>query len=136
ARHDYATGAFVCGPNVFCQGTAVKSKSDIGPHHRWATGTLYDNIRSDGLIDVEDRGNYGTGHGWAGVTQVLWNCTGSKIAVQSPWTSGKNYSIGTKGEKATGRFKNRPDGEWFAHNQDAVPQSLYLAQLAARQKIK
>jgi hypothetical protein len=136
ARHDYATGAFVCGPNVFHNSTAVQSHSDIGPHHRWATGTLYDNIKSDGLIDIEDRGNYGTGHGWAGVTQVLWNCTGSKIAVQSPWTSGKNYSIGTKGEKAPGRYKDRPDGEWFANNKDAVPQSLYLAQLSARKKVK
>jgi hypothetical protein len=135
-RHDYVTGAYVCGPNVFFNSTAVSSNSDIGPHHRWATGTLYDNIKSDGLIDIEDRGNYGTGHGWSGVTQVLWNCTGSKVAVQSPWTSGKNYSIGTKGEKAPGRFKDRPTGEWFAHNQDAVPQSLYLAQLSARRKAK
>ncbi len=76
-----------------------KTHADIGPHHRWAVGTLYDNITTDGEINVQDRGNYGSGHGWAGVTQVLWNCTVKRAAVQSPWTSGKNYNIGMKGDK-------------------------------------
>lgn len=132
ARHDYATGARVCGPNVFCNSTAKESHSDIGPHQRWAIGTLYDNIISDGLIDVEDRGDYGTGHGWAGVTQVLWNCAGSKISSQSPWASGKNYAIGVKGERVAGRFADRPQAAWFGENMDVAPKSLYLAQLNAR----
>lgn len=40
----------------------------------------------------------GSGHGWAGVTQVLWNCRVKRAAVQSPWTSGYNYNFGMKGE--------------------------------------
>jgi hypothetical protein len=88
-RHDYVTGAQVCGPNVFYNCTAEKTHADIGPHHRWAVGTLYDNIFTDGEINVQDRGNWGTGHGWAGATQVIWNCTALKAAIQDPWVSAK-----------------------------------------------
>lgn len=134
-RHDYVTGAQVCGPNVFYNCTATQTYADIGPHHRWAVGTLYDNIVTDGEINVQDRGKMGSGHGWAGVTQVLWNCRVRRSAVQSPWTSGKNYSIGTKGERYPGVFTDRPEGVWEGQNENNVfPRSLYIAQLMARQE--
>lgn len=133
-RHDFVTGARVCGPNVFVNCTAQRTHADIGPHHRWATGTLYDNIVTDGDINVQDRGNMGSGHGWVGTTQVLWNCTVRKAAVQNPYVSGHNYCIGLKGQKAPGHFKNRPDAVWEGQNQKGLqPTSLYLAQLKARQ---
>lgn len=134
-RHDYITGSQVCGPNVFYNCTATQTYADIGPHHRWAVGTLYDNIVTDGDINVQDRGKMGSGHDWAGVTQVLWNCHVGRAAVQSPWASGKNYSIGTKGERYPGVFTDRPDGVWEGHNETNVfPRSLYVTQLMARQK--
>ena len=134
-RHDYVTGARTCGPNVFYNCTAAKTHADIGPHHRWSMGTLYDNIKTDGEINVQDRGNWGSGHGWAGVTQVVWNCTVAKAAIQNPWASGKNYCIGLKGEKYDGRLKGRPDAEWEGQNQDGLqPPSLYMTQLKARKK--
>jgi hypothetical protein len=132
-RHDYVTGAITCGPNVFVNCTARRTHADIGPHHRWSSGTLYDNIVTDGEINIQDRGNWGSGHGWAGVTQVAWNCTVKRAAIQNPWVSGKNYSIGTMGGKYDGRLKGRPDGEWEGHNQPGLtPASLYHAQLKAR----
>jgi hypothetical protein len=132
-RHDYVTGARVLGPNVFYNCKASRTHADIGPHHRWAVGTLFDNIVTDGEINIQDRGNWGSGHGWAGVTQILWNCTAKRAAVQSPWASGKNYSIGLKGDKYDGRLKGRPDGEWEGQNKDGLqPKSLYVAQLKAR----
>ena len=134
-RHDYVTGARTRGPNVFYNCSAAKTHADIGPHHRWAMGTLYDNIVTDGEINVQDRGNWGSGHGWSGVTQVLWNCTAKKAAIQNPYVSGKNYCIGLKGEKTTGRLKERPDAEWEGQNKDGLaPQSLYLAQMKAANK--
>lgn len=133
-RHDYVTGARVCGPNVFYHCTAERTHADIGPHHRWAMGTLYDNIVSDGEINIQDRGNWGSGHGWSGVTQVLWNCTVKRAAVQSPYVSGKNYCIGLKGGKYDGRLTGRPEGEWEGQNKEGLqPESLYMAQLKARQ---
>ena len=131
-RHDYVTGA---RPNVFYNCSASQTFADIGPHHRWAVGTLYDNIITDGEINVQDRGQMGSGHGWAGVTQVLWNCRVRRAAIQNPWVSGNNYSIGTKGEKVPGHFKDRPEGIWEGQNEiNIFPRSLYVAQLMARQK--
>jgi hypothetical protein len=132
-RHDNVTGARVCGPNVFYNNTATKTHADAGPHHRWATGTLYDNYVSDGELNVQDRGNMGSGHGWSGVTQVVWNCTVSKAAVQQPWVSGQNYCIGLHGGKDAGHFKDRYDGYWEGQNKKGLePTSLYIAQFKAR----
>lgn len=134
-RHDYVTGQKVLGPNVFYNCTAANAQGDIGPHHRWAVGTLYDNIVTDGPINVQDRGNWGSGHGWSGVTQVIWNCTASQATVQNPWVTGKNYCIGLKGKQTQGRLPDRPEGEWEGLNQSGlIPASLYMAQLNARQK--
>jgi len=134
-RHDFVTQARTNGPNVFYNCTAIRTHADIGPHHRWSSGTLYDNIVTDGEINIQDRGNMGSGHGWVGVTQILWNCAVKRAAVQSPWANGKNYCIGLKGQKVPGHFKDRPDGEWEGQNKDGLdPQSLYMAQLNERKK--
>lgn len=135
-RHDFVTGARVHGPNVFVNCTAKRTHADIGPHHRWAMGTLYDNITTDGEINVQDRGQMGSGHGWSGITQVLWNCTVKSAAVQNPYgVSGNNYSIGTKGKKVPGHFKDRPEGIWEGLNEEGLePGSLYMAQVRERRK--
>jgi len=125
-RHDYVTGARVLGPNVFYNCRSVNARADIGPHHRWAVGTLYDHIFTDGEINVQDRGNWGTGHGWSGVTQVIWNCEASKAAVQDPWVSGYNWVIGLKATPIDGRLKGRPKTIW--QSAKGKPESLYLYQ--------
>ncbi|GAB2812812.1 hypothetical protein GCM10027043_10580 [Ferruginibacter profundus] len=132
-RHDYVTGAKVAGPNVFYNCTAQHTHADIGPHHRWAMGTLYDNIVTDGEINAQDRGNWGTGHGWSGVTQVFWHCTAAKAAIQDPWVSGKNYVIGLQAIPYEGRFKGRPMTVWEGQGKTGLqPASLFMAQLNER----
>jgi hypothetical protein len=132
-RHDYVTGARVCGPNVFYDCRSVQAKADIGPHHRWAMGTLYDHIVTDGEINIQDRGNWGTGHGWSGVNQVIWNCSASKAAIQDPWVSGTNYVIGLAAKKIQGRLAGRPQSEWEGSGGAGLqPASLYQAQLQDR----
>jgi hypothetical protein len=130
-RHDYVTGARVCGPNVFYNCRAQQTHADIGPHHRWATGTLYDNILTDGDINIQDRGNWGTGHGWVGVTQVVWNCTAAKAAIQDPWVSGRNYVFNLQARRYAGRLAGRPQTPWEDCGQTppAIP-SLFRAQQA------
>ncbi len=131
-RHDFVTGSRVRGPNVFTNCTVTNTFADTGPHHRWAMGTLYDLIVTDGSINVQDRGDSGSGHGWAGANQVFWNCKGASSACQSPWVSAKNYNFGFMGEKNSGRYA-RPDGIWVGHKQPGLfPESLYQAQLDAR----
>ena len=135
-RHDCVTGSKGVGPNAFVRVNIRNAHGDTGPHQRWNVGTLYDNINSDGPINIQDRSNWGTGHGWAGANQVLWNCTAKEVCVQNPWVSAKNYSIGTKGTKHAGDFKNpvRPDGVWVRANATVSPASLFEAQLELRKR--
>lgn len=135
-RHDCVTGSKGVGPNVFTHVKIRNSHADAGPHQRWNVGTLYDCIDSDGDILVQDRGNWGTGHGWAGANQYLWNCKAARICVQSPWVSAKNYSVGSQGTKNKGTHNNtnRPDGEWIEPGKAVSPASLFEAQLDLRIK--
>ena len=146
-RHGCVTGARVCGPNVFlrCKGTTMWS--DFGPHHRWSTGLLYDNIDTDYQLDCQDRDNWGSGHGWAGANLVFWNCRSKTITCQSPWVSAQNWAVGCIGtidSKKSGKkeFKNttrtykdglqRPDGIFYSHGKHVEPASLYEYQLKER----
>jgi hypothetical protein len=132
ARHTFVTGSRVAGPNVFLDGQAVQAHADSGPHHRWAVGTLYDNISDDNELRVQDRQWAGSGHGWAGAQQVLWNCTSKTIVVQQPPTA-QNYAIGCVGEFVRGQWAPKaPDGIIDARGTRVQPRSLYLAQLAER----
>ena len=95
-RHQFATGGKIPGPNVFSRCTGTNASTDVGPHQRWATGTLYDNVSTNASMKAYDAGDSGTGHGWQGVNQVFWNCTAESFSLQSPWVTGKNYAIGCK----------------------------------------
>ncbi len=131
-RHDYVTSGRVRGPNVFLDCYAVKTHADIGPHQRWAVGTLYDNIIApDGKIYIQDRGSCGPGHGWAGANEVIWNCLADKLICEKPPIA-QNYCIGSKGRKERGYTKRRPFGYWESHGKHVSPRSLYLKQLEDR----
>jgi len=129
-RHDFITSSRVTGPSAFVYSVAEQTHSDIGPHHRWATGILYDNVKGD-EINIQDRGNFGSGHGWVGAQQVLWNTqAGKRTAVQSPPT-GINWSIGHIGPRWRGRFE-RPQGLWISEGEHVKPDSLFVQQLFER----
>jgi hypothetical protein len=130
SRHAQATGSRTYGPNVFLDCLNENTHSDTGPHHRWAAGTLWDNLRG-GPMNVQDRGNWGTGHGWAGAVQVFWNCRASSMAIQQPPTS-QNYAIGCTGKLVQGRLKGRQQGHIESHGTPVKPRSLYLQQLKDR----
>ncbi|MEL6971555.1 MAG: T9SS type A sorting domain-containing protein [Bacteroidota bacterium] len=125
-RHDFVTGSRVTGPNVFLDGLAASAESDIGPHHRWATGTLFDNIRA-GSTRVWNRGNSGTGHGWSGAQTMFWNIASynGEFRVDSP-RGAINWGIGCIGTNQTG------DGYWESWGTTVQPRSLYLQQLTDR----
>ena len=130
-RHDYVNGSLVPGPNVFVDCVADLAKSDTGPHHRWSAGTLFDNVTVMGnQINVRNRGNSGTGHGWAGANFVIWNCVAEEFIVQNPPTA-QNWVIGSVGE--VGRPGSaESDGIFDAHGHHVEPTSLYLSQLKDR----
>jgi hypothetical protein len=134
-RHDFTQGGSkVAGPNVFTRCRATETHADCGPHQRWSMGALYDMIESTGDINVQDRGNWGSGHGWAGVTYILWNCKARKICVQNPWVTGNNYCIACRAQKSNGKLPDRPNGIWEGQREINLEiESLYEAQIQARQ---
>lgn len=130
-RHDFVTGSRVTGPNVFLDCYATQTHADIGPHHRWSTGILFDNI-SGGQINVQNRGSYGSGHGWVGAQVMLWNCHASSIILQSPQI-GANWAVGCAGGSITGKgpYDNR-EGYVESWGTPVQPRSLFLNQLKKR----
>ncbi|MEM8922244.1 MAG: DNRLRE domain-containing protein [Actinomycetota bacterium] len=146
ARHDAVTGARVPGPNVWLDVYTSEGLSDLGPHHRYATGMLLDNV-AGGNMAVRNRGSSGSGHGWSGAQTVFWNVTsaaelidaryrdthGGLLWVESP-PGAMNIVIGGSsdrpqvGDTAYVHGLNEPLGA-------DVPRSLYLAELQARKGI-
>lgn len=138
-RHSFVCSPFNCGPNVFVNCSATQTHSDIGPHHRWNVATLYDNVVTDGIMNIADRGYMGTGHGWAGVNNVFWNCESQEARVESVYEVGHNYSVGQVGGRSyRSALPNteRPQGVWVSQGQHVSPLSLYEAQLALRKSIQ
>jgi hypothetical protein len=125
-RHDYVSGSKVPGPNVFLDCVADNTFDDIGPHHRYSTGQLYDNVYG-GAIRVQNRGASGSGHGWSGAQILFWNCRSYKndIEVESPPTA-RSWGIGCVGLTQTNT------GYWESWGVPVLPRSLYLQQLQER----
>ncbi|WP_443096777.1 hypothetical protein ACTT2I_02820 [Stenotrophomonas sp. PUT21] len=130
-RHTFVIGARVPGPNVFLDCLAVGDSNDSGPHHRWSTGTLYDNTKGY-MLRAQNRRYSGTGHGWAGAQQMFWNTEHDIYVVQAP-PFAMNWSVGQVGATAPGKFPpEEPAGIVQSMGQVVTPRSLYLQQLRDR----
>jgi hypothetical protein len=138
-RHDFVLHSTVPGPNVFVNCHAVEAYDESGPHHRWDTGVLFDNVtvsratgpggdpRTAGTLEAHNQGMT-DGHGWSGANIVFWNCTADRIDVGKPPTA-QNWAIGDTTKLATA-----PTGTGFieSSNKFVEPHSLYSAQLKER----
>ncbi|KAF9983111.1 hypothetical protein BGZ75_005414 [Mortierella antarctica] len=139
ARHDFITGSRTSGPNVFVDSAGLRANNDAGPHDRWTTGTLYDNIHSS-TINVRNRGWMGSGQGWAGAFQVLYRCSAdTKAEFQSPpgatnWIIGFNGTIGHQVVDFEGSDATVIGIE--PQDEPRMPRSLYWSQLVARMRGK
>ena len=139
--HAFTTEANTAGPNVFSDCTATQlggRRFDAGPHQRWDSGTLYDDITMakgtggtwDTELDVYNRYNAGSGQGWAGAANVLWNTTSDLYSVQSPPTS-YNWAFGVHGAVEKPLVAGYP-GQIVSAGTSMQPASLYAAQLSQR----
>ena len=130
-RHDFVTGARTVGPNVFVDCLAKDAFSDIGPHQRYAEGLLLDNVKGK-KINVHNRLNSGSGHGWAGAQTVFWNCVADSFMCDAP-KGAMNFAIGCIGIKVEGEdAPDEPFGFWEFHQETVTPRSLYYKQLEDR----
>lgn len=136
------TGARNQGPNVVLDSKFL-GDGRIQPHQRWATGLLVDNTQvPQGGIDMMNRGELGSGHGWTMGWGVVWNSSAASLVIQSP-PGAVNWSIGTSGDELKAPMKiigiprrdlgpNLPQGILSSPGHRVLPDSLYRAQLARR----
>jgi hypothetical protein len=136
------TGARNQGPNVVLDST-FRGNGHIQPHQRWATGLLVDNAHvPGGGIDLMNRGQMGSGHGWTMGWGVVWNSSAATLLIQNP-PGAANWSIGNSGEETKAAMKiigvhprdegpPLPQGYIESQGKAVVPASLYRAQLAQR----
>jgi hypothetical protein len=113
----------------------------MAPHQRWFTGLLVDSCEvPGGGIDMMNRGEMGSGHGWAIGWAVAWNDTAQSFAMNTPPGS-MIWSIGNRGDETDPAFPLFDGGPPRAALQPATiespgkpvkPESLYLAQLKER----
>ena len=148
-RHHYVSnGASSVSGCVFYNCTSSGAYTSSEGHRRWSMGLLFDNHRElngprywydPRLLGLYNRGNWGTGHGWASAHSVAWNCNvaGGDIAVQKPPTA-QNYAIGCFANRVTGSYFltcpfTEPQGHVEGVNTAGLePASLFMAQLTDR----
>ena len=140
SRHAYVTnGTSLDSGIVFLDCIDDHSLNSSEGHRRWSQGLLYDGLQtinpeSSIILALYNRGNWGTGHGWAAAHSVAWRCDvrGRRLIVQKPPTA-QNYAIGCMGSVNGDGPYAQPTGFIEGTGQaDLFPQSLYRAQLAER----
>ena len=92
---------------------------------------LFDNVK-DSLLRVQNRTDSGSGHGWAGAQQLLYNSELDEFVLQTP-PFAMNWAVGVVGTKITGNFSPlEADGIIENTGDPILPRSLYLQQLEER----
>ena len=144
-RHNYiSNGTSGTSGNVFLRCISDSALNVNEGHRGWTQGMLYDchqeqNMERPFTLGLYNRVAMGTGHGWAAVHSVLWNCdvdaNYGTIGLQKPPTA-QNYAIGCRAKKITGKPISASDftlGYVEGQNKTGLqPESLYEAQLQSR----
>jgi hypothetical protein len=143
ARHGFvANGTSNDSGNVFLNCTLDQNITFSEGHRLWSTGLLFDGIiatnrapTNTDVVGLYNRGDYGSGHGWAVGHGVIWNsnAAGGKILVEKPPTA-QNYAIGCFGNvTGVGPFAGGAGYIEHANTPGLEPVSLYIEQLRLRQ---
>ena len=139
-----AVGPGMQGPNVVLN-CVFHGNGHVQPHQRWSTGILIDGCQvPEGGIDLMNRGEMGSGHGWTMGWGVAWNNTARSYLIQMPPGSA-NWAIGNRGEQVLGKMPTfnpatnpgpelptLPQGIIESQGTPVTPSSLYLEQLRDR----
>src|SRR5690606_4644166 len=105
-------------------GYAATSFNETGPHHRSASGTLYDNIYS-GIIAARNRVGSGSGHGRSGAFNMFWNCKADiSLKIENP-QGAVNWLVGGVGNVAGDTYT-------ASIGHPVEPRSLFIEQLTKR----
>jgi hypothetical protein len=119
---------------------AIDSYNDTGPHEDYSTGLLWDNIVTNDELNVRNRGNKGTNHGWTGANNVVWNGRAAGgFQVRNP-PGAQNWLVGGIGDVNDRWIPDRnvplpnDPGIYDAVGEMVTTRSLYYAQLKVRQR--
>ena len=136
--HIMVTQAGTPGPDVFlnfmCSGTHYNG----GPHQRWAAGALHDNIvmAPDSVggytpyLAINNRGNDGSGQGWAAGFSLMYNCQVPQFQLEQPDTTTNHYNWTIGGIGSAYAYSD--NGIYDTKGSMVSPHSLYLEQLRER----
>ena len=140
-RHSFVSnGTSSASGIVFHDCTTEHDYNASEGHRRWSQGMLFDNItftepETTNLLGLYNRGDYGTGHGWAAVNSVAWNVnlnsTIKRILIQKP-PHRQNYAIGCQALLTNVHRFTQPIGAVDVARKIVMPYSLYQAQLTDR----
>jgi hypothetical protein len=136
--HIMVTQAATPGPNVFLNFNCFGTHYNGGPHQRWAAGALHDNIimapDSQGgytpYLAINNRGNDGSGQGWAAGFSVMYNCQVPQFQLEQPNTTTNQYNWTIGGIGSADNYSDK--GIYDTLGTIVSPQSLYLEQLKER----
>jgi autotransporter-associated beta strand protein len=140
-RHQFVTQSLTTGPNVFVDGLSDNAHAEAGPHHRWATAAIWDNVVVHGNnLDAQNTCESGTGHGWEGANCAIWNSMANSLVVASP-PGARNWLIGSIGSVSDGSACHGippgpgtydSSGPANSGGTNVFPDSLYFTQLQDR----
>ncbi|KAF9303559.1 hypothetical protein BGZ74_003491 [Mortierella antarctica] len=142
--HFFVDISHVMGPNVVHRAQAINvakphqpmptdfAPGEVGPHAKFCTGLLFDQVVTDGAIMIVNRGSMGTGQGLTGANSVVWNSRAREGILTHRARGFQNFVIGSEDYDAEDRMSWSLHG-WKEHlGAEVLPGSLYLRQLADR----
>jgi autotransporter-associated beta strand protein len=128
------------GPNVFLNFNCTGTHYNGGPHQRWAAGVLHDDIimandtEGNGVytpyLAINNRGNDGSGQGWAAGFSVMYNCQVPQFQLEEPTTTTNHYNWAIGGSGSEDNYSDK--GIYDTIGTIVSPHSLYLEQLKER----
>lgn len=134
----------VPGPNVVHRAQAINigkpyqplpldfAPGEVGPHMKFCTGLLFDQVVTDGSIQIVNRGSMGSGQGYSGANSVVWNSRAREGVLTHRAQGFQNFVIGSEDFEADDRHPWESHG-WKEHlGSEVLPGSLYLRQLGDR----
>ncbi|KAG0250621.1 hypothetical protein BG011_008205 [Mortierella polycephala] len=134
----------VMGPNVIHRAQATNvgrayqampldfAPGEVGPHMKYCTGILFDQVVTDGSIQIVNRGDMGTGQGYSGANSVVWNSRAREGILTHRPRGSQNFVIGSEDFEARDRQSWDSHG-WKEHSgSEVLPGSLYIRQLNDR----
>ncbi|KAG0031430.1 hypothetical protein BGZ81_001268 [Podila clonocystis] len=142
--HFFVDISHVMGPNVIHRTQAVNvakpyqpmpldfAPGEMGPHMKFCTGMLFDQVVTDGAILIVNHGSMGSGQGFSSANSVVWNSRAREGILTHRSRGFQNFVIGSEDFDAEDQMPWSSHG-WKEHvGAEVLPGSLYLRQLADR----